>query len=218
MRELCGKPLIAHTILSAEGCRFLDRTIVSTEDPEIADTARQWGGEAPFVRPEELSLDTTPTWPVLKHATAWIENEMGGQVDAVVLLQPTSPLRTSDDIDNAIELYLELRADVVASATPSPYIPHFTLVETSRGSPWALPSKSNAPFRQSRQRAPETWGLNGAIYVASRRVVFECKNHYEAERYAIYPMPEERSLDIDSELDFEMAEWLMTRRKASQAV
>ncbi len=218
VRELGGKPLIAYTILAAEGSRYLDRTIVSTEDTYIADAARHWGGEVPFMRPKELSSDTTPTWPVLKHATAWVERESGRQVDTVVLLQPTSPFRTAADIDGAIKLYLDQRADVVASAVPSPYIPYFSMVETLPGSPWALPSKSNVPFHQSRQRAPQTWGLNGAIYVVSRQVVFDCDNHYEAQRYGVYPMPEERSLDIDSEFHFEMAEWLMSRSTANHLV
>ena len=92
------------------------------------------------------------------------------------------------------------------------------MVGTLPGSSWALSSKSSVPFRQARQRAPQTWGLNGAIYVVSRRVVFECDNHYEAERYAVYPMPEERGLDIDSEFHFEMAEWLMSRSKVNHLV
>ena len=218
VRELSGKPLIAHTILAARSSRSLERTIVSTDDLEIAEIARQWEGDVPFIRPRELSLDTTPTWPVLSHATAWIEEESGKHVDGVVLLQPTSPLRTADDIDGAVALYLELGADVVASATPSPYIPHFSMVETLPGSPWAIPSKSDSAFRLSRQRTPETWGLNGAIFVVSRRAVFEFDSHMDAERYAVYSMPAERSLDIDSEFDFEMADWLLSRDRAGLTV
>ena len=215
VRELCGKPLLAYTILCAKACRYLDRIVVSTDDPQISEVARRWGAEAPFVRPGELSLDTTPTWPVLKHATAWVESDIGGPVETAVLLQPTSPFRITTDIDNAIELYNDLKAEVVASATRSPYVPHFSMMETEPGSPWALSSRSSHPFREFRQSTPDVWGLNGAIYVVSRKMVFECGSHYEADRYAIYPMPEERSLDIDTEFHFEMAEWLMSRGETS---
>ena len=115
IRQFAGKPLIAWTIETALACPMLDRTIVSTDDPEIADVSRHWGAEVPFLRPAELARDDTPGIEPVLHAVRWLGENEGYRPDYVMVLQPTSPLRTTEDIEAAIQLARDRQADGVVS-------------------------------------------------------------------------------------------------------
>ena len=199
IRPLAGRPLIAWTIAAAGHALEIDRTVISSEDAAIIATAKAWGGDAPFVRPAELARDDTPgIAPVLHALDALPEN-----YDYVVLLQPTSPLRTGADISAALALCLESGAPACVSVSLPPHAPWwmFRLDEGRRLQ--ALFPKDALPAR--RQDMPEVYALNGAVYVAEVEWLRKSKSFLTPET-AAYVMPPERSLDIDTELDFRIAE------------
>jgi len=131
LRLLAGRPLIEHTILAAKQSRLLSDFLVTTDDAAIAETARAAGASVPFMRPAELAADETPIWPVVLHATERWEEASGQRADAVVLLQATSPLRISEDIDGCIERFWTLKADICSSVVQT----YFNLVEPIPNSP-----------------------------------------------------------------------------------
>ena len=199
IRPLAGRPLIAWTIAAAGHAPEIDRAVVSSEDADIIETARQWGGEAPFVRPAELARDDTPgIAPVLHALDALPEN-----YDYVVLLQPTSPLRTGADISAALALCLESGAPACVSVSLPPHAPWWMFRLDKNRCLQALLPKEAIPAR--RQDMPEVYALNGAVYVAEVNWLRETKAFLTPETVA-YVMPRERALDIDVELDFIIAE------------
>lgn len=207
LRELGGKPLLAWSIEAAHNSRYLDRVVLSSEDAEIIEAAKNFGCEAPFVRPAELATDNAPGIAPVLHALEMLQAE---NYDYIVLLQPTSPLRQAMDIDAAIELCLENNAPTCVSVTQEMHNPWwmFTLDDKKRLLP--LLSKENMPLR--RQDAPETYSLNGAVYVARCDYLLEHKSFLGPETIA-YAMPPERAIDIDRELDLELAELLLNKNE-----
>ncbi len=202
--DLAGQPLIAWTVQAALRSH-VERTIVTTDDPAIADAARAAGAELPFVRPAELAGDETPgTDPVL-HAVEWLEQHEGYRPDVVVSLQPTSPFRTAEDIDAAIALLVERDADSVVSVTPADSHPYWVKRRTADG--WLVPFLSEAPATFRRQDLPEALALNGAIYLARRSVLLKTRGWYTG-RTAAYIMPPERSVDVDTAWDLRVARLL----------
>ena len=113
IRPLGGKPLIAWTAEAALESRFIKRVLLSTDDPQIAEVVQKWGVEVPFIRPASLAQDDTPHIPVLEHAIHWLKENQGACPDYLFILQPTSPLRTAEDIDSAIEIAIQKNADAV---------------------------------------------------------------------------------------------------------
>ncbi len=194
LAPLAGRPLIAWTIEAALRCREVDRVVVSTDDDEIAAAARAHGAEVPFLRPPQLAEDSTPTMPVVVHALRWLEAEQGYRPDGVVLLQPTSPLRTADDITGAIGLARERSADSVISVSLAWSHPHLAKRITSDG---RLEDFIAHPKVERRQDLEPVYSLNGAIYFARRAPLMENQTFYGPNTYA-YVMPPERSLDVDT--------------------
>lgn len=201
LRPFRGRPLVCHAIDVGHAATLVERVIVSTDDPEIATVARAAGGEAPFLRPAALAQDDTPTLPVLQHAVQWLE-ESGSAVTAVVLLQPTSPLRTAEQVDAAIRIFLETGADSVASVCEVDHSPYWMQrLEGDRLIPFA--PEGRAYLR--RQDLPRLYRLNGAIYVTSRAVLMNEERVLGADTRALV-MERHHSVDIDDELDFQLAE------------
>ena len=202
IRALAGRPLIAWTIAAAKHAPELDRVIISSDDADIIETAKAWGGKAPFTRPAELARDDTPGIAPVLHAL----DALPESYDYVVLLQPTSPLRTGADISAALALCLEQNAPACVSVSAPQHAPWwmFRLDESRRMH--SLFPKDALPTR--RQDMPEVYALNGAIYVAEVNWLRKSKAFLTPETVA-YVMPRERSLDIDTELDFVMAEALV---------
>ena len=194
IKKLLGKPLIAYTIEAAKKAKKLGRIFVSTEDKEIAKVAKKYGAEV-IDRPIELAADDTPTYKVLQHAVRKI-----GNVETVVTLQPTSPIRDPKDIDRAIEMLKD--NDSVASVCEIDYHPYWTKkIESGLLVPFVASDKEY--YR--RQDMPKAYRLNGAIYVTKSNVIME-KNSIFGEKVIPLVMDEMHSIDIDTELDFLAAE------------
>ncbi len=215
IQPVCGKPLIAYTIATAlEVQDRLHRILVSTDDPEIAAVSRQYGAEVPFLRPQELAMDKTPTLPVLQHAVRFIEEQDNLILDWVLLLQPTSPLRTGDDILAALELAHSGKCDSVISIAPAPDHPLFIkrIVEGQ------LVSFSNEFVEKEgtrRQDAnPPAYIRNGAIYLTRRNVLME-QNSIWGNSICPYIMPPERSVNVDNVLDLKLAEVMLQAKNST---
>jgi len=206
IRELGGRPLIGWTIEQAQGSRYIDRTVVSSDSSEVISVARKWGGDVPFVRPAALATDTAPGVAPAIHAAG----ELPGY-DYVVLLQPTSPLRTSEDIDACIDLCILSGAPsavAVSLVSESPYW-MYQMGEDRRLSP-LLGSKELVTRRQD---LPPIYLVNGALYVALTSWLKE-KGTFLSEETVGYVMPGERSADLDSEEDFERLTALLGKKNA----
>ena len=199
VRDLAGKPLIYWTIDNAKNSKYIDRLILSSDDEEIVDVARAAGCDVPFVRPVELATDTATGVDVLCHA---VENA-GAQYDYVVLLQPTSPLRESTDIDAAIELCLREAATSVVSVAEAAKSPYWMYQMKEDGA--LTPFVENVAT--NRQQLPRSYALNGAVYVLKVSQLIARRQIIDAQTLG-YVMPSERSYDIDSETDFLVCEFL----------
>lgn len=204
IKQLGGKPLIAYTIEQALQSQYIDRTIVSTEDKEIADIAKQYGAEVPFMRPEELAGDQVATVDVLIHAIKWLEEEKY-EFAILVLLHTTTPFRGVKDIDSCIEMLVGMKAGNVFSVTESHRNPYFNMVEIISDGKVQLSKKGSFATRQS---APKVYDMNASIYVWWKNVLKKEKKVF-LENSQVYVMPKSRSLDIDDNMDFKIAEIMM---------
>ncbi len=208
LRPLAGKPLVLHTIEAAlnAGSAFY-RVIVSTDDPEIADISRAAGAEVPFARPAELAADTAPSLPVVQHAARFAERDDGRRLDWVMLLQPTSPMRTADDIVQAVALADKNECDSVVSVVEAMACHPLKIKRIEDGLLRSfLPGVPEAIRRQDLE--PAVFRRNGAIYLTRRDVLLDGNSLY-GERIRPYVMPPERSIDIDSEFDLRLAACLL---------
>jgi len=207
IKMFCGKPLIAHTIEQARQSKYIDRVIVSTEAEEIAQISVKYGAEVPFIRPMELAGDSSSTVDVLLHAINWLENVDRYTFDILVLLHVTTPLRSIEDIDKSVTLLVEEQADNVFSVTEAHRNPYFNMVE--EGSDGFVMLVKEGCF-STRQVAPKVYDMNASIYVWWKNVLKEGKKIFLKKTKA-YVMPKERSIDIDDDLDFRIAEFLRTK-------
>lgn len=209
IRPLAGKPLINYTIEAALQSRYQIRVVVSTDDEEIAKIARAAGAEVPFLRPAELAQDETPTFPVVQHALQWLEQHEAYQPKLVVLLQPTSPLRRPEHIDRALELILSSEADSVVSLCEAEHSPYWMKKVDAEGR--VSPFISIEEEYTRRQDLPKVYRLNGAIFVTRSEVIMR-KNRLLGDDTRAYIMEQDDSIDIDTELDFKLAELLIKER------
>ncbi|MEO5364590.1 MAG: acylneuraminate cytidylyltransferase family protein [Magnetococcus sp. DMHC-8] len=200
-RPLAGRPLIAWSIAAATACPEIDRVILSSDDAGIIATARQFGCEVPFVRPDHLATDTAPGMAVVLHALETVPE----RYDWVVLLQPTSPLRQAADISACLALCQRDHAPACVTVTPvkSPFWSYF-LTEDQH----MTPVLGRDETRAGRQQLPPAYALNGAVYVA-RCDWFRHHRTFITPETRAHIMPAERSVDIDTASDFHWAEWLL---------
>ena len=205
---LAGKPLIAWTIEAALGARCVDRVVVSSDTPAIVEVSRQWGAECPFIRPAELARDDTAALPVVRHAVETLEQLDGYRPTVIVVLQPTSPLRTSQHIDEALALLAPSGADSLVSVTrvPHQFNPYSVMV---RDGPYVRPYLAWDEARNLRQSKPEFWARNGAAIYAFRYECLMQKGSFYGEKILAYEMTREESVDIDDRLDLVLAESLL---------
>jgi CMP-N,N'-diacetyllegionaminic acid synthase len=202
IRQLAGKPLIAHSIEAAQAAPSIDRVIVTTDDPEIAAVAREWRAEVPFLRPAEMAQNDTPGMVPLMHAIRWLDEHDGYRPAFVMELQPTSPLRTAADIEAAFALARDRRADAVVSVGPVQHHPYWMKTLDAGGRLRAFMTPEGPAAR--RQDLPAVFAPNGAIYLARRDILLQHET-FDVEQTFGYMMPAERSLDIDTEFDFQVA-------------
>lgn len=209
LKLLAGKPLLAYTIEVAKASGALDRLILSTEDEQIADAGRALGCDVPFIRPRDLAQDDTPHLPVIQHAVNWMADRASYRPDAVMILQPTSPLRQASDIRAAIELLDRSGADSVLSASEVLAHAHPMRVLRTDDTGAAVLFVTGEPVRHRinrRQDLPAAWLMNGAIYVCRTHVLFAGQPSLYGDRVMVYRMPADRSLSIDDARDWDEAE------------
>ncbi|MBI5597122.1 MAG: acylneuraminate cytidylyltransferase family protein [Elusimicrobia bacterium] len=208
LRPLGGLPLIGWSIRAAQRSARLTRTVVSTDDAAIAEAARACGAEVPFTRPPELATDEASIIAVMQHAVRWFEGEEKRRPDIAVLLQPTSPFRTAEDIDGCLRLMEETGADSVETVLQDPVNP-FDRFYLKDGLlvPW-----SKDTFRYPRrQDAPPVYLETGDVYAMRYPVLME-EGKVAGPRNAGFIIPEDRWVDIDTADDFLYAQWLVERR------
>jgi len=214
IKLLAGKPLIAYTIEQALESKYIDRTIVSTEDDEIADISRQFAAEVPFMRPENLAGDHVATVYVLLHAINWLEEKELYSFDILALLHTTTPLRAVEDIDACIEMLKSTKADNVFTVTEAYRNPYFNMVEVDERGKVQLIKQGSFTSRQS---APKVYDMNSSIYVWwKERFKKSVKIFMDNSR--IYIMPKQRSVDIDDDIDFKIAEMIMAEKTKNYEV
>ena len=203
--DLCGKPLIAYTITAGLNSKYIDYLMVSTDDREIADVSSTCGAEVPFLRPPELATDTSKTIEVVIHAIEKLKTK-GMAFDTLVLLQPTQPLRTSEDIDGAIEKYAEEHWNPLASV--SLVDDHPLLIRSIIGE--RLVSLINTSSTCRRQDMPAYYRINGCIYIneISSLTVETSFN----DNPVPFVMDRSHSVDIDEKFDLIMAEYIINHK------
>jgi CMP-N-acetylneuraminic acid synthetase len=207
--EVAGKPLMAYTIQAALKASCLGRLIVSTDSRAYADVARKFGAEVPFLRPARLARDDTPGIEPVLHAVQWLEEHQDYRPDYVMLLQPTSPIRTVQDIERSVQLAQRHRADSVISVTQAPHHPYWMISISSDGRSSGSMALASLPSR--RQDLAPAYAENGAIFLVRRDVLLQQRTFYTDRTYT-YVMPPERSLDIDSPWDLHLAELILRDR------
>lgn len=201
--EIDGKPLIAHTIEAALHSQYITDVYVTSDSEAILNTASRFGAVCPFVRPADLSGDNALAVDVYLHAMNWLENNEGVNCDRLCVLLPTSPLRTSTDIDNAIDLFVHKGADSVISCCEVEHPISWVCDVDSSGK---LSRKAEGKL-SNRQTELKRYIPNGAIFVLDKKLLLQ-KTYYSEKTFA-YVMPRERSVDIDTKLDFLFSEFLM---------
>lgn len=209
LKNLMGKPLIAHTIETAKKWKKADKIIVSTDSKEIAEVSRKFGAETPFIRPEHLATDSAPKLPVIKHAVKYLMDEKNEKYDLVVDLDPTSPLRTVDDLDKAYEIMIEKKPINLFSVCHARKNPYFNMVELdNKGYAHICKEPDFNVYRM--QDAPQVYEMNASIYMFwTKNLITDNAINLKS---MIYVMPYERSIDIDSESDFKMVEYFMLNK------
>ncbi|KKO54971.1 acylneuraminate cytidylyltransferase family protein [Paenibacillus sp. DMB20] len=207
LRLVNGKPLIQYTIEAALGSCCIDEAAVSTDCPEIAAVSAQAGANVPFMRPAALAGDHSTTIDVLKHAVEFYEQELHIYFEHIVLLQPTSPLRNSKDIEKAYGIFLQNNADSLQSVSPAAQHPYLLRkFEDMQLKPYQAVEDE----RLRRQDLEELYVLNGAIYIVKKEILMN-ENSLVGRKNCGYIMPRSRSIDIDDELDLEVAQVLLQK-------
>jgi len=214
IRELLGKPLIAHSILQAKASDLFDCIAVSSDSDEILATAGKWGADCLIKRPDELATDQAAKLPVIRHCVTEAECISGQTFDVVVDLDATSPLRIPEDIVGSVRLLEERRVSNVITGAPARRSPYFNMVEVDEHGVAQLSKKLNTSVIR-RQDAPKCYDMNASVYVWRRDTLFSYPTLFNSDTL-LYEMPEERSIDIDSEIDFRFVEFIMGRTSSSE--
>lgn len=214
IRHLDGRPLIAHSIEQAIATGAFQAVAVSSDSDEILKTASEYGAAILIKRPSELATDLAAKLPVIRHCFLEAERVSGEIYETVVDLDVTSPLRSVEDINQAIHILEQKKISNVITGMPARRSPYFNLVEINEAGAAVL-SKSLPKPVVRRQDGPPCYDMNASIYVWNRYALLMNESLFMPDTQ-LYVMPEERSIDIDNELDFAWVEFLMQRRKESE--
>ena len=204
-----GKPLIAYTIEQARRSELFDHIVISTDSDKIASISEEFGAEVFFRRSDEMSSDIAGKLDVIKDAFIRSENFYKKKFDYLIDLDATSPLRSVEDIKNAFEQFIENDNDNLISAMPSRRSPYFNMVEVNNNGNVYLSKRMNDSIVR-RQDAPKSYDMNASIYIWKRNIILN-ENSLFIKKTGLYIMPEERSIDIDNELDYDFVEFIMKR-------
>jgi N-acylneuraminate cytidylyltransferase len=207
IRPLNGKPLIAWSIEHALSVKRIDRVIVSTDSDEIAELARQYGAEVPFMRPAELAGDNSPEWLAWRHALNYLKESTGALPEVMVSVPTTAPLRLPIDIENCLDEYEKGNADMVITVTDAHRSPYFNMVKTNADGSVGLVNPPQSTIAR-RQDAPVVYDIATVCYVANPVFVMTHNATFEGKVKAVN-IPIERAIDIDTLLDFQIAESLL---------
>jgi CMP-N,N'-diacetyllegionaminic acid synthase len=206
--DFCGQPLISWTIKAALDSRCFSRIIVSTNNEEIASVARLYGADVPFLRPQDLAEDSIHAVNVVIHALDWVKENEGWMPEAVMMLLPTSPLRESEDIENATKIYKEENVSAVVSVVDlGKYITNLRYIREGV----LVPVDSKENLNAQRQGMEKLYGVNGAIFLANASKLINKKTFHflGAKPYLMHPL---RSVDINSQEDLFLAQHIMLNR------
>ena len=210
IRPLGGKPLIAWSIEQALAVERIDRVIVSTDSDEIASISKQYGAEVPFIRPANLATDESPEWLAWRHGLEYLKEETSAMPEIMVSLPATAPLRFMSDINNCIDEYEKGPTDVVITVTDAHRSPYFNMVKENPDGTFGI---VNAPALaiEQRQDAPIVYDMTTVCYVVNSDFIMSHDSIFEGRVRAVH-VPIERAVDIDSLLDFQIAEVLLSNR------
>jgi N-acylneuraminate cytidylyltransferase/CMP-N,N'-diacetyllegionaminic acid synthase len=211
LRLLLGKPLIWHTLEQARIANLFDVIAVSSDSDEILSAASDWGCEYLIKRPIELATDEAPKLPAIRHCVEMTEQLAGYKFDTLVDLDATSPLRITEDIYRAVQMVEKDGAENVITVKVARHSPYFNLVEIHENGEVVL-SKPTDIAVERRQDSPKCYDMNGSVYVWRRSALFTYQKLFNPRTRALI-MPEDRSVDIDSELDYSFVEMLMKARQ-----
>jgi len=208
LRELAGKPLIAHSIIQAKEAELFDAIAISSDSDTILDEGKRWGADKFIKRPKEMADDAASKLPAIKHCVMQVEEEMGAMFDTITDIDVTSPLRNKSDIVGAVTFMEESRVTNVITGTPARKNPYFNMVQRSLDGhvDLCIPSTDGRLIR--RQDCPPVFEMNAAVYVWQREAFFNNPDVFYPDTL-LYEMPEERSHDIDTLLDFQFVDLLL---------
>jgi CMP-N-acetylneuraminic acid synthetase len=210
IRLLRGKPLIAWSIEQAFAIKRIHRVIVSTDSEEIAEVARQYGAEVPFIRPSKFAKDDSPEWMAWRHALNYLIEETGRLPEVMVSLPPTAPLRLEIDVENCLDEYEKGNAEIIITVTDAHRNPYFNMVKTNIDGTVGIVN-SIGPTISRRQDAPKVYDMATVCYVVKPEFVIDKNAIFEGKVRAIH-VPPERAIDIDTLLDFQITESLLNIR------
>jgi CMP-N,N'-diacetyllegionaminic acid synthase len=210
LRPLHGKTLIARAVEQAHAARIFDRVVTSTDDAEMAEAARQAGAEVPFLRPPELAQDTSSKWHVFRHLVTELERRGPGRVGIVADLDTGAALRSPEDIQGSVRQLLDTGADVCVTAYEADHNPYYNMVQLDSQGIAHVCAPPPVPI-VNRQQAPIVYNLSPAIFAIRRSALFE-REHWSQCRMTLCVIPRERAVDIDTEFDFRLVEYLLGRR------
>ena len=210
VKYLGGIPLIAWSIKTAQSIKCISKVIVSTDSLEIAKIASEFGAEVPFIRPSELAEDDSPEWLVWRHTLDYIEST-NQQIDGLIVIPPTAPLRSSQDITNCILEFEKGNIDTVITVSNASRSPYFNMIKKNHEgfASLVIPPEKNISRRQD---APEVFDMTTVAYIVRPKFVKESDGIFDG-RVRSVNIPPERAIDIDTILDFEIAEFLYSKSK-----
>lgn len=208
---LAGKPLLAWSIEHAKAVPRIRRVIVSTDSEEIAEVARAYGAETPFLRPAELATDNAPEWLAWRHALNYLKDQEGKLPDAMVSIPTTAPLRKPLDIEKCLDEYIKGKTDAVITTSKANRSPYFNMVRKNYDGTVSLviPSKSKVLRRQD---SPIVYNMTTVAYVVNSKFVFMADSIFSGSVRAVQ-VPIQRAIDIDTPLDLQIAEILLKIKK-----
>jgi len=211
IKLLAGKPLIAWSIETAKEVESISRVIVSTDSNEISDIALKYGAEVPFIRPAELAKDETPEWLAWKHALSYLKDTTKEFPEFMISVPATSPLRNKVDIENCIKEYKKGNVEAVITVTNSHRNPYFNVVKEDLDGTISIVNKMSTSIN-NRQSAPEVFDMTTVCYVVNSKFIMTHNAIFDGRVRAVH-IPAERSIDIDTLLDFDIAEALLLKKK-----
>ena len=209
---LAGVPLIGWSILIAKQIEKISQVIVSTDSEEIAEIAKDFGAEVPFIRPKELAQDDSPEWLVWRHAINYLKGQ-NNEFEGLVVIPPTAPLRNSQDVISCINEFEKGKADIIVTVCDAHRSPYFNMVAINKKgySSLVIPPENSISRRQD---VPEVFNMTTVAYVVNPQFVQKKQGMFEGRVRSVH-IPSERALDIDTPLDFRIAQCLITENKGN---